>query len=134
MRLSGLQGRQSWCECNGRVQVLRRSGNCVMAWRESAALSHVDAAGAEAGAGAAGAAAGEDVGDRRQALRQAREDVGGRLQALRQARPLAGVGTATGTSARRVPSCIGCGRCDRRCPFGVSQSERMAQIAAYFGA
>ena len=30
--------------------------------------------------------------------------------------------------------CIGCGHCDRRCPFGVAQSERMAQIAAYFGA
>lgn len=30
--------------------------------------------------------------------------------------------------------CIGCGHCDHRCPFGVAQSERMAQIAAYFGA
>lgn len=30
--------------------------------------------------------------------------------------------------------CIDCGHCDHRCPFGVAQSERMAQIAAYFGA
>ena len=29
--------------------------------------------------------------------------------------------------------CVGCGHCDRRCPFGVAQSSRMRQIAAYFG-
>ena len=29
--------------------------------------------------------------------------------------------------------CIGCGHCDRRCPFGVAQSTRMGEIAAYFG-
>lgn len=29
--------------------------------------------------------------------------------------------------------CIGCGHCDSRCPFGVEQSARMAQIAEYFG-
>lgn len=31
-------------------------------------------------------------------------------------------------------SCIACGHCDSRCPFGVKQSERMQEIAAYFGA
>lgn len=30
--------------------------------------------------------------------------------------------------------CVGCGHCDSRCPFGVEQSARMAQIAEYFGA
>lgn len=29
-------------------------------------------------------------------------------------------------------NCIGCGHCDRRCPFGVHQSERMKAIAEYF--
>lgn len=29
--------------------------------------------------------------------------------------------------------CLGCGHCDARCPFGVAQSERMKEIAAYFG-
>ena len=29
--------------------------------------------------------------------------------------------------------CAGCGHCDARCPFGVRQSERMQEIAAYFG-
>lgn len=29
--------------------------------------------------------------------------------------------------------CIRCGHCDSRCPFGVEQSERMEQIAGYFG-
>ena len=28
--------------------------------------------------------------------------------------------------------CIGCGHCDRRCPFHVAQSARMQEIAAYF--
>ena len=30
-------------------------------------------------------------------------------------------------------SCIGCGHCDRRCPFHTAQSARMKEIAAYFG-
>lgn len=29
--------------------------------------------------------------------------------------------------------CISCGHCDERCPFGVHQSERMQEIADYFG-
>lgn len=29
--------------------------------------------------------------------------------------------------------CIGCGRCDSRCPFGAAQSERMGRIAEHFG-
>ena len=29
--------------------------------------------------------------------------------------------------------CIRCGHCDNRCPFGVRQSERMGEIASYFG-
>ena len=29
--------------------------------------------------------------------------------------------------------CIACGHCDSRCPFGVAQSTRMEEIAAYFG-
>lgn len=29
--------------------------------------------------------------------------------------------------------CTGCGHCDKRCPFGVNQSARMQEIAAYFG-
>lgn len=29
--------------------------------------------------------------------------------------------------------CVGCGHCDSRCPFGVAQSSRMCEIAAYFG-
>ena len=29
--------------------------------------------------------------------------------------------------------CVGCGHCDSRCPFGVAQSARMQEIAAYFG-
>lgn len=29
--------------------------------------------------------------------------------------------------------CLGCGHCDARCPFDVAQSERMKEIAAYFG-
>ena len=29
--------------------------------------------------------------------------------------------------------CIGCSHCDERCPFGVVQSERMQEIANYFG-
>ncbi len=29
--------------------------------------------------------------------------------------------------------CISCGHCDRRCPFSVRQSQRMKEIADYFG-
>ena len=29
--------------------------------------------------------------------------------------------------------CIGCGSCERRCPFGVPVVERMGQIAELFG-
>lgn len=29
--------------------------------------------------------------------------------------------------------CSSCGHCDERCPFGVEQSARMQEIAAYFG-
>ena len=34
---------------------------------------------------------------------------------------------------KHASDCIGCGHCDRRCPFHVQQSERMKTIAAYFG-
>ena len=34
---------------------------------------------------------------------------------------------------KKASDCIFCGHCDRRCPFRVNQSERMKQIAAYFG-
>ncbi len=33
---------------------------------------------------------------------------------------------------KRAGDCIGCGHCDKRCPFHVSQSDRMAEIHAYF--
>ncbi len=29
--------------------------------------------------------------------------------------------------------CVQCGHCNRRCPFGVEQMERMGRIAGYFG-
>lgn len=29
-------------------------------------------------------------------------------------------------------ACLACGHCDSRCPFGVAQSQRMAEIARYF--
>ena len=35
--------------------------------------------------------------------------------------------------SRYASDCIGCGHCDRRCPFGVRQSARMKEIAAWFG-
>lgn len=35
--------------------------------------------------------------------------------------------------ALHAGDCAGCGHCDDRCPFGVRQSERMQEIAAYFG-
>ena len=34
---------------------------------------------------------------------------------------------------RKASDCISCGHCDRRCPFKVAQSERMKDIAKYFG-
>ena len=34
---------------------------------------------------------------------------------------------------KHASDCIGCGHCDRRCPFRVQQSCRMKIIAAYFG-
>ena len=35
--------------------------------------------------------------------------------------------------AKHASDCIKCGHCDSRCPFHVRQSERMDEIAAYFG-
>lgn len=37
------------------------------------------------------------------------------------------------TLLKKASDCIGCGHCDRRCPFRVKQSARMQEIAAYFG-
>ncbi len=34
----------------------------------------------------------------------------------------------------KAGNCLQCGHCDSRCPFGVNQSERMQEIATYFGA
>ena len=34
---------------------------------------------------------------------------------------------------KHAADCVGCGYCDGRCPFRVHQSERMKEIAAYFG-
>lgn len=33
---------------------------------------------------------------------------------------------------KHASDCIGCGHCDRRCPFRVKQAERMRRIADYF--
>ena len=33
----------------------------------------------------------------------------------------------------RAEACADCGHCDERCPFGVTQSERMRDIRTYFG-
>ena len=38
------------------------------------------------------------------------------------------------TLEKRAGDCLGCGHCDRRCPFHVAQSQRMEMICAYFGA
>lgn len=38
------------------------------------------------------------------------------------------------TLEKRAGDCVGCGHCDRRCPFHVAQSRRMQEILAYFGA
>ncbi len=35
---------------------------------------------------------------------------------------------------QKAGQCTACGHCDKRCPFGVLQSQRMKEIAAYFGA
>ena len=35
--------------------------------------------------------------------------------------------------AKHASDCIACGHCDGRCPFRVRQSDRMREIAAYFG-
>ena len=32
----------------------------------------------------------------------------------------------------KADACIGCGHCDKRCPFHTAQSTRMKEIAAYF--
>jgi predicted aldo/keto reductase-like oxidoreductase len=37
------------------------------------------------------------------------------------------------TLEKNASDCVGCGHCDSRCPFGVRQSERMKEIASYFG-
>ena len=34
---------------------------------------------------------------------------------------------------KKASDCIACGHCDRRCPFHVSQTHRMKEIADYFG-
>lgn len=36
------------------------------------------------------------------------------------------------TLEKTAADCIGCGHCDRRCPFHVAQSRRMQEILAYF--
>ena len=38
------------------------------------------------------------------------------------------------TLEKRAGDCVGCGHCDKRCPFHVRQSERMQKIQAFFGA
>ncbi len=35
---------------------------------------------------------------------------------------------------KKAGNCIGCGHCDKRCPFHVEQSQRMKTIRDYFGA
>ena len=35
--------------------------------------------------------------------------------------------------SRHAEDCIQCGHCDRRCPFHVEQTGRMAEIRSYFG-
>ena len=37
------------------------------------------------------------------------------------------------TLENTASDCAECGHCDSRCPFGVHQSERMKEIAEYFG-
>ena len=38
-----------------------------------------------------------------------------------------------GKLEKHASDCVGCGHCDRRCPFHVAQSDRMRRIAEYFG-
>ena len=38
-----------------------------------------------------------------------------------------------GKLEKTASDCIGCGHCDRRCPFHAAQSERMKEIEGYFG-
>lgn len=37
------------------------------------------------------------------------------------------------TLEKTASDCVGCGHCNKRCPFHVKQQERMAEIKAYFG-
>ena len=37
------------------------------------------------------------------------------------------------TLDKHAGDCVGCGHCDRRCPFHVDQTGRMKEIASYFG-
>ncbi len=37
------------------------------------------------------------------------------------------------TLGTTASDCVACGHCDSRCPFGVKQSQRMAEIKEYFG-
>mgnify|MGYP004651570025 CR=1 FL=1 len=43
--------------------------------------------------------------------------------------------SAVARAARAVcmKACIGCGRCNSRCPFHVKQQQRMQEIKACFG-
>ena len=34
---------------------------------------------------------------------------------------------------RKASDCIACGHCDSRCPFHVNQTQRLKEIATYFG-
>ena len=48
---------------------------------------------------------------------------------------LAGDGMAAGHYSKlsvNAEACMRCGHCDERCPFGVTQSERMVKISNYF--
>ena len=38
-----------------------------------------------------------------------------------------------GKLTKHASGCVSCGHCDRRCPFHVAQSDRMKEIAEYFG-
>ena len=38
------------------------------------------------------------------------------------------------TLEKNASDCIGCGHCDKRCPFHVKQGERMKEIRAYMEA
>lgn len=34
---------------------------------------------------------------------------------------------------KHASDCVSCGHCDSRCPFQVTQADRMKIIGAYFG-